>query len=81
VTRYITDIDASTPDGTDSISAGDDQIRTLKQDIKNTFPKLAGEVSASHTEVNRLVGLSGSIVTTTDVNRKTQLKAFFYGVS
>lgn len=81
MTRYVTDIDATAPDGTDSISSGDDQIRTLKQDIKNTFPKLAGEVSASHTEVNRLVGLTGTIVTTTTVNKFAQFKAFFYGNS
>lgn len=63
MTRFIYDINSATPDGSDEIANGDDEIRLLKSDIKATFPKLAGEVSASQTEINRLVGLSGNIFT------------------
>lgn len=41
---YIDDLDPSYPDGTDSMSEGDDHIRNLKKSIKATFPKVSGEV-------------------------------------
>ena len=63
MTRYITDINTATPDGqTDLIADGDSEFRTLKSDLKNSFPKIAGEVSASHTDLNKLYGFVGNVV-------------------
>jgi hypothetical protein len=64
VTRYITDINTATPDGqTDLIADGDSEFRTLKADLKNSFPKIAGEVSASSVDLNKLYGFVGNVVT------------------
>ena len=41
---YIDDLDPAYPDGTDSMSEGDDHIRNIKKSIKATFPKVSGEV-------------------------------------
>lgn len=63
MTRYLIDINPSTPDGADALASGDDEIRQLKSDIKLSFPKIAGEVSASQSEINKLVGVTGRIFT------------------
>lgn len=63
MTRYIYDINAATPDGTDDLANGDDEIRLFKSDVKNSFPKIAGEVSASSADINKLVGLTGNLIT------------------
>lgn len=63
MTRYITDINTTTPDGaSDLIADGDNEIRQLKADLKNSFPKIAGEVSASSTDLNKLVGFTGNVL-------------------
>lgn len=41
---YIDDLDPAYPDGTDSISEGDNHIRNLKKSIKATFPYVKSEV-------------------------------------
>lgn len=41
---YIDDLDPAYPDGTDSISEGDNHIRNLKKSIKATFPSVKSEV-------------------------------------
>lgn len=56
---YISDLVASNPTGTDPKSQGDDHLRLLKATIKATFPNIAGAVTASHGDVNGILGLSG----------------------
>ena len=57
---YISDLNASNPVGaTDPKSQGDDHIRLLKSTILASFPGVTGAVSATHTELNYLDGLTG----------------------
>lgn len=63
MTRYVVDINTATPDSTDLIADGDNEIRQLKTDLKNSFPKIAGEVSASSSDLNKLAAFVGNVVT------------------
>jgi hypothetical protein len=57
---YISDLNASNPIGaTDPLSSADDHLRLLKSTIKATFPAVTGAVTASHTELNNLAGVTG----------------------
>ena len=58
---YINDLEPDNPKGSDRISQGDDHIRNIKKSIKQTFPNIDGEVSATDEEINGLVGLNGPI--------------------
>lgn len=57
---YISDLNASNPVNTDQVSVGDDHIRFLKSTILATFPNVAGAVTATHTEVSYLSGVTGT---------------------
>lgn len=57
---YISDLNASNPVGaTDPKSQGDDHLRLIKATVKSTFSQVAGEVAASHIELNYLDGATG----------------------
>lgn len=64
MTQYIGDINAATPDNADYLSQGAGEIRTLKSQVLSSFPKVRGEVSASASELNLLVGITGGLVGT-----------------
>lgn len=51
---YISDLVQTNPDGLDLKKFGDEHIRRLKKAIQNTFPNIAGEVLASHAELNNI---------------------------
>ncbi len=70
---YIDDLNELWPLGTDAKSAGDDHIRRIKAAIKATFPEIAGEVEASHTELSFCVGVTSAIQT--QLNAKQPLDA------
>ena len=53
---FISDIDTSLPGVGDNAGQGDDQIRTLKSDLKDSFGSISGAVTATHTELNILDG-------------------------
>ena len=48
------------PPGNDSRREGDDQIRRMKASEKATWTNITGAVTASHTELNTLVGVDPS---------------------
>ena len=48
--NYISDLNASYPGPSDSISSGDDHIRLTKKTIKNTFPNVDGPVELTTQE-------------------------------
>lgn len=56
---FINSLDATNPTASDPVSQGDDHIRLIKAALKATFPAVAGEVSASHSELNRAAQASG----------------------
>ena len=63
MTAYVADINTATPDGSaDLIAQGDDEIRAFKAAVLNSFPKITSEVSASSSDINKLVGLAGGIL-------------------
>lgn len=60
---YISDLVATNPLSSDLASTSDDHLRLIKSTIKNTFPNISNAVTSSHTELNLLHGLSGTIWT------------------
>lgn len=66
---YIHQLDPSNPVGaSDPKGQGDDHFRLIKATLQNTLPNVEGEVSASHTELNRLVGLTRDLSVINDLS-------------
>lgn len=63
---YISDLVTTNPTGSDSRATADDHIRLLKSTIKTTFPNVTGAVTATHTQINYLVGVTSAIQTQLD---------------
>jgi hypothetical protein len=61
---YLHQLDATNPKGTDQRSTADDHARLIKKTLKNTFPNLSSEVSASAGEMNAVKGLTTSVAAT-----------------
>ena len=53
------------PDGSETRREGDDHIRRMKASEKQTWTNVTGAVTASHTEINTLTGISTSDPITT----------------
>lgn len=60
---YISDLVATNPLSSDLASTSDDHLRLIKGTLKNTFPNISGAVTSTHTELNLLDGLSGTVWT------------------
>ena len=58
---YISDLVAANPLGTDAKSEGDDHIRRIKTGILGTFPNITGAVTATHTELNFVDGVTSQL--------------------
>ena len=63
---YINGLVVTNPTATDPASQGDDHIRLLKSTAKNTWPNVTGAVTASHTELNYVTGVTSAIQTQLD---------------
>jgi len=57
---YISDLNSSNPVAGDPVNEGDDHIRLVKSTVKATFPSVTGAVSATHTELNKLDGVTAN---------------------
>jgi hypothetical protein len=55
------DLDPTSPLETDAIQDGDDAIRHLALVMKNAFPNVKGAVTATHTELSKLAGVTGAL--------------------
>lgn len=64
---YVDSLDTANPLGTDSRSSADDHARLIKASLRRTFPAIAGQVSASHGEMNFLRSASVAIQAQIDV--------------
>lgn len=64
---YISDLVTTNPVAADPKSAGDDHLRLLKSTIKATFPNVTGAVTATHTELNYVDGVTSAIQTQLDL--------------
>ena len=62
---FISDIDPSLPTSGASAGQGDDEIRQLKSDVKDSFPNVSGAVTATHAELNKM---DGCTATTEELN-------------
>lgn len=59
---FIHELVATNPVGaTDPKAQGDDHIRLIKSALQNTFANVDGAVTASHTELNRVTGVTAPI--------------------
>lgn len=58
---YITDIDPTSPAFNAPAGNGDDEIRELKGDVKNSFPNISGAVTKTHTQINNLAEIDDLI--------------------
>src|SRR5262249_15191663 len=57
---FITSLNSSNPVGaTDKKQQGDDHLRGIKTVLLASFPNISGAVTSSHTELNRLTGVTG----------------------
>jgi hypothetical protein len=66
-TGFIKDLVTTNPQGTDPKSQGDDHLRGIKQTLATQFSGFTEGVAVTvkESEVNKLAGITGSIVTTT----------------
>ncbi len=60
---YVGGFDTAKPAGADPKSEGDDNFRHIKTVLKTTFPNVTGAVTATHTQMNYLVGVTSAIQT------------------
>lgn len=61
IATYINQLNTAWPLAADLISEGDDVLRLIKTTIRNTFPNVAGAVSASHIELSYVAGVTSGI--------------------
>lgn len=59
----IDDLNAANPVVGDPVSEGDDHIRNIKTALTTDFPNISGVMSATHTELNALYGVTAGTVT------------------
>tara|TARA_B100001059_G_C17813587_1_gene573751 strand:+ start:937 stop:2277 length:1341 start_codon:yes stop_codon:yes gene_type:complete len=59
-TTYIDGLVATNPTSSDNVGDGDNHIRLTKSAIKQTFPAIAGAITATHTEINTGVELANT---------------------
>jgi len=68
---YIGGLIDTNPEGTDHPSSGDDHIRLLKSALKATFPGITSALTATHTELNYVHGVTAAIQTQFDAKLAT----------
>jgi hypothetical protein len=68
---YINSLVATNPAATDPKSQGDDHLRLIKSTILSTFPSITGAVTATHTELSRLAGVTSTAVGISDTQTLT----------
>ena len=60
---YINSLNAANPVSTDGLAQADDHLRLIKSTVKATFPNVSGAVTATHTELNYVDGVTSNIQT------------------
>ncbi len=79
--QYDSNSANNNPPGSDSRKQGDDQIRIMKANEKETWTNVTGAVTASHSEINTLVGIdTGQSLESRFFPTGTQM-AFFQDIS
>lgn len=60
---YISDLNTTYPQSSDTVSQADDHLRLIKATLKTTFPNVTGVVSKSHSQINDLLEKAGGTMT------------------
>jgi hypothetical protein len=60
--KYISDLNANWPAGTDLPDAGDDHLRGIKNVLQKTFPNITGPVTLTQDQINRGSVPAGAIM-------------------
>lgn len=63
---YVNQLDSAKPSSSDSRAEGDDHMRLIKAALLASFPAVGGAVSASHTELSYVDGVTSAIQTQID---------------
>jgi hypothetical protein len=63
---HIAGFDPTNPTGATSRKEADDNFRHIKEVLKRDFANVSGAVTASHTDLNRLVGVTADVQTQLD---------------
>jgi len=63
---YISGLNSSNPVVGDNKTEGDDHLRLIKGTLLATFPNVTGAVTATHTELNHVDGVTSAIQTQLD---------------
>jgi hypothetical protein len=74
---YISQLIDTNPSGLDNPNNGDNHIRLIKSALLTTFQNITGAVTASHSELNLLDGLSANKLENAELLEATT-KALFY---
>ena len=61
--NYISDLVITNPTGADAKSTSDDHHRLIKKTIKQSLPNVSGPITASHTELSYVTGVTSAIQT------------------
>lgn len=73
---WINQLVPANPDGGDQLDNGDDHIRMMKGALKNSLPNIGGAVTASHTELSYVTGVTSAIQTQINAKAPTSSPAF-----
>lgn len=73
---YINGLNSANPTATDNKSEGDDHIRLVKSTLLATFPAVTGAVTATHTELNYVDGVTSAIQTQLNAKAPTANPTF-----
>lgn len=60
---YISSLNTANPTGSDPLAQADDHIRLLKTTLKNTFPNVTGQVTATQADMNDILRKAGGTMT------------------
>lgn len=63
---HIGNFDTANPTGATSRKEADDNFRHIKEVLKRDFPAITGAVTATHADLNRLVGVTADVQTQID---------------
>jgi hypothetical protein len=63
---HIASLNAAMPAGGDTVAEADDNIRHVKTVLVTDFPNIGGPVTATHTQLNHVVGVTSPIQTQLD---------------
>ena len=74
--NFIGGLDETLPTAGDMAAEGDDQIRAFKRAVRQTFPNVTAAVSATHTQLNAVLGARPALQSQIDTKAPVESPAF-----